>query len=123
MEATKCRLAMTGHGSLVIVSIYLPAIKPLLWIDLEAFLALGVTVIFFGAFNCKNPRRFNPIMKITNWTKESTAHKEISTPSLNNIPNHINTTDEIDSAIGALTNHVRTVVEYNAREVPASLDH
>ncbi|GBP54729.1 Probable RNA-directed DNA polymerase from transposon BS [Eumeta japonica] len=38
------------------------------------------------------------------------------------IPNDIASTDEIDLAIGALTNHVRTVVEESEREVPASSD-
>ncbi|GBP53041.1 hypothetical protein EVAR_43326_1 [Eumeta japonica] len=38
------------------------------------------------------------------------------------ITDDIRTTDEIDSAIGALTNHVRTVVEKSGREVPASSD-
>ncbi|GBP77504.1 hypothetical protein EVAR_98957_1 [Eumeta japonica] len=61
-----------------------------------------------------------PIRKITNWKRVSTALEEIDTPSLNSIPNDIASTDEIDFAIGALTNHVRTVVEESEREVPAS---
>ncbi|GBP12893.1 hypothetical protein EVAR_79243_1 [Eumeta japonica] len=61
-----------------------------------------------------------PIRKITNWKRVSTALEEIDTPNLNSIPNDI--TDEIDFAIGALTNHVRTVVEESEREVPASSD-
>ncbi|GBP40330.1 hypothetical protein EVAR_86476_1 [Eumeta japonica] len=56
METTSCRLAMTGHGTLVIVSIYLPGTKQLLLSDLEALLVLGDAVILFGDFNCKNPR-------------------------------------------------------------------
>ncbi|GBP90493.1 hypothetical protein EVAR_56730_1 [Eumeta japonica] len=63
-----------------------------------------------------------PIRKITNWKRVSTAHEEIDTPNLNSIPNDIASTDEIDFAIGALTNHVRTVVEESEREVPASSD-
>ncbi|GBP60393.1 RNA-directed DNA polymerase from mobile element jockey [Eumeta japonica] len=63
-----------------------------------------------------------PIRKITNWKRVSTALKENDTPNLNNIPNDIASTDEIDFAIGALTNHVRTVVEESEREVPASSD-
>ncbi|GBP26650.1 Probable RNA-directed DNA polymerase from transposon BS [Eumeta japonica] len=54
--------------------------------------------------------------------RESTALEEIDTPNLNSISNDIASTDEIDSAIGALTNHVRTVVEESEREVPASSD-
>ncbi|GBP55045.1 RNA-directed DNA polymerase from mobile element jockey [Eumeta japonica] len=56
MEATGCRLAMTGHRTIVIVSVYLPSPKPLLRSDLRALLVLGDAVILFGDFNCKNPR-------------------------------------------------------------------
>ncbi|GBP57220.1 Probable RNA-directed DNA polymerase from transposon BS [Eumeta japonica] len=63
-----------------------------------------------------------PIRKITNWKRVSTALEKIDTPNLNSIPNDIASTDEIDFAIGALTNHVRTVVEESEREVPASSD-
>ncbi|GBP87287.1 RNA-directed DNA polymerase from mobile element jockey [Eumeta japonica] len=204
MEATGCRLAMTGHSTLVIVSVYLPSPKRLLRRDLRALFALGDAVILFGDFNCKNIRwgcpsnnyngikldeledrldfgiiapststcfphvvthrpstidialtkgvalNFNsietihgltsdhrpvilkmgppdggrpiPIRKITNWKRVSTALEKIDTPNLNSIPNDIASTDEIDLAIGALTNHVRTVVEESEREVPASSD-
>ncbi|GBP32093.1 RNA-directed DNA polymerase from mobile element jockey [Eumeta japonica] len=193
MEATGCRLAMTGHRTLIIVSVYLPSPKPLHRRDLKALLALGDAVILFGDFNCKNPRwgcpvldyngdkldrlqdrldfeiiapptathfphnvthrpstidialtkgvalnlnqietlhkltsdhrpvllkmgppdggRPNPTRKITDWKRVSTALEKIDTPPLNSIPDNIRTTDEIDSAIGALTNHIRTVVE------------
>ncbi|GBP26169.1 hypothetical protein EVAR_74931_1 [Eumeta japonica] len=53
MEATGCRLAMTGHSTLVIVSVYLPSPKRLLRRDLRALFALGDAVILFGDFNCK----------------------------------------------------------------------
>ncbi|GBP61825.1 RNA-directed DNA polymerase from mobile element jockey [Eumeta japonica] len=204
MEATGCRLAMTGHSTLVIVSVYLPSPKRLLRRDLRALFALGDAVILFGDFNCENIRwgcpsnnyngikldeledrldfgiiapststcfphvvthrsstidialtkgvalNFNsietihgliadhrpvilkmgppdggrPILirKITNWKRVSTALEEIDTPNLNSIPNDIASTDEIDFAIGALTNHVRTMVEESEREVPASSD-
>ncbi|GBP47450.1 Probable RNA-directed DNA polymerase from transposon BS [Eumeta japonica] len=49
MEATGCRLVMTGHSILVIVSVYLPSPKQLLRRDLRALLALGDAVILFGA--------------------------------------------------------------------------
>ncbi|GBP12380.1 RNA-directed DNA polymerase from mobile element jockey [Eumeta japonica] len=196
MEATGCRLAMTGHSTLVIVSVYLPSPKRLLRRDLRALFALGDAVILFGDFNCKNIRwgcpsnnyngikldeledrldfgiiapststcfphvvthrpstidialtkgvalNFNsietihgltsdhrpvilkmgppdggrpiPFRKITNWKRVSTALEKIDTPNLNSIPNDIASTDEIDLAIGALTNHVRTVVEERA---------
>ncbi|GBO98597.1 Probable RNA-directed DNA polymerase from transposon X-element [Eumeta japonica] len=66
--------------------------------------------------------RPNPTRKITDWKRVSTALEKIDTPPLNSIPDNIRTTDEIDSAIGALTNHIRTVVEKCEREVPASSD-
>ncbi|GBP49817.1 hypothetical protein EVAR_83766_1 [Eumeta japonica] len=62
-----------------------------------------------------------PIRKITNG-KECRPREEIDTPNLNSIPNDIASTEEIDFAIGALTNHVRTVVEESERAVPASSD-
>ncbi|GBP60466.1 RNA-directed DNA polymerase from mobile element jockey [Eumeta japonica] len=193
MEATGCRLAMTGHRTLIIVSVYLPSPQPLHRRDLRALLALGDAVILFGDFNCKNPRwgcpvldyngnkldqlqdrlefeiiapstathyphnvthrpstidialtkgvalnlnrietlqkltsdhrpvllkmgppdggRPNPTCKITDWKRVSTALEKIDTPPLNSIPDNIRTTDEIDSAIGALTSHIRTVVK------------
>ncbi|GBP47039.1 RNA-directed DNA polymerase from mobile element jockey [Eumeta japonica] len=195
MEATGCRLAMTGHSTLVIVSVYLPSPKRLLRRDLRALFVLGDAVILFD-FNCKNIRwgcpsnnyngikldeledrldfgiiapststcfphvvthrpstidialtegvalNFNsietihgltsdhwpvilkmgppdggrpiPIRKITNWKRVSTALEKIDTPNLNSIPNDIASPDEIDFAIGAFTDHVRTVVEERA---------
>ncbi|GBP94792.1 Probable RNA-directed DNA polymerase from transposon BS [Eumeta japonica] len=204
IEATGCRLAMTGHKPLVIVSIYLSPSKKLLRSDIEALLALGDAVILFGDFNCKHtnwgcavsnpggnklaklsrklkfdivapltPTHYpddlvsrpstidlaitkevalnvgciepihrldsdhrpvllrlgpptggcpKPMIKITDWKRVSTALEEIDTPALNNIPDVIETTDEIDSSIGALTNHIRTVVKKCSREVPESID-
>ncbi|GBP64762.1 hypothetical protein EVAR_14958_1 [Eumeta japonica] len=109
------------------VSVYLPSHKKLLRRDLRALLALGDTVILFGDFNCKSPRTSqrrspNPTLKITDWKRVSTALEKIDTPSLNSIPNDSNITDEIDSAVDTLTNHVRTVVEKSRREVSASSD-
>ncbi|GBP73429.1 Probable RNA-directed DNA polymerase from transposon X-element [Eumeta japonica] len=63
-----------------------------------------------------------PMIKITDWKRVSTALEEIDTPALNNIPVVIETTDEIDSSIGALTNHIKKVVKKCSREVPASVD-
>ncbi|GBP78193.1 Probable RNA-directed DNA polymerase from transposon X-element [Eumeta japonica] len=56
-----------------------------------------------------------PIRKITNWKRVSTALEKIDTPNLNSIPNDIASTNEIDFAIDALTNHFRTVVEESER--------
>ncbi|GBP08248.1 RNA-directed DNA polymerase from mobile element jockey [Eumeta japonica] len=203
MEATGCRLAMTGHSTIVIVSVYLPSPNRCSG-DLRALLGLGDAVILFGDFNCKNPRwgcavmdengkkldRFQdrlefeivapstatyfphndtyrtstldialtkgvdlnlnsieplhrlssdhrPVLlkmgppdggrpvstvKITDWKRVSTAFEKIDTPPLNRIPDDISTIEQIDHAIGALTSHVRTVVEKCEREVPASSD-
>ncbi|GBP14696.1 hypothetical protein EVAR_9602_1 [Eumeta japonica] len=61
-------------------------------------------------------------IKITDWKRVSTAFEKIDTPPLNSIPDDIRMTEEIDHAIGALTSHVRTVVEKCERKVPASSD-
>ncbi|GBP28468.1 hypothetical protein EVAR_93415_1 [Eumeta japonica] len=64
-----------------------------------------------------------PLTKtITNWQKVSAALEEIDTPILNSIPNDIVSTDDIDNAIGALTDDIRTVVESSSRTVPAKSD-
>ncbi|GBP50386.1 Probable RNA-directed DNA polymerase from transposon BS [Eumeta japonica] len=63
MEATGCRLAVTYHRILAIVSVYLPSPKMLLWSDLRALLALGNAVILFGYLNCKNLRCGCPSIK------------------------------------------------------------
>ncbi|GBP10840.1 hypothetical protein EVAR_5429_1 [Eumeta japonica] len=53
----------------------------------------------------------NTTLKITDWKRVSTVLEKIDIPYLNSIPDNINTTDKIDSAIDALTNHVRSMVE------------
>ncbi|GBP92647.1 hypothetical protein EVAR_48453_1 [Eumeta japonica] len=47
---------MTGHSTLVIVSVYLLSPKGLLRRDLRALFALADAIILFGDFNCKNIR-------------------------------------------------------------------
>ncbi|GBP94768.1 RNA-directed DNA polymerase from mobile element jockey [Eumeta japonica] len=204
LEATGCRLAMTGHRTLVFVLIYLSPSKKLLRGDTETLLALGGSVILFGDFNCKNTNwgcavsnpgsnklakllrklkfdimapltlthyaddlvshpsiidiaitkgvAFNvnciepihrlvsdhrpvllrmgpptggcpkPMIKITDWKRVSSALEKVDTPAFNNIPDAIETTDEIDSSIEAITNHIRTMVERCLRVVPASVN-
>ncbi|GBP09468.1 hypothetical protein EVAR_76496_1 [Eumeta japonica] len=61
-------------------------------------------------------------IKITDWKRVSTAFEKIDTPPHNRIPDDIITIEEIDHVIGALTSHVRTVVEKCERKVPASSD-
>ncbi|GBP32233.1 RNA-directed DNA polymerase from mobile element jockey [Eumeta japonica] len=64
-----------------------------------------------------------PTIKIiTNWQKVSAALEEIDISILNSIPNDIASTDDIDNAIGALTNHFRTVVESSSRTVSMTSD-
>ncbi|GBP22892.1 RNA-directed DNA polymerase from mobile element jockey [Eumeta japonica] len=72
-----------------------------------------------GSFIRDCPRS---IKTFTNWQKVSTELEEINTPILNNIPNDIVSTDDIDNAIGALTDHIRTVVENSSRTVSAKFD-
>ncbi|GBP47629.1 Probable RNA-directed DNA polymerase from transposon X-element [Eumeta japonica] len=50
----------------------------------------------------------NPTLKITDWERVLTAPEKIDTPFLNSILVDINTTNEIDLAISAFTNHVRS---------------
>ncbi|GBP26922.1 hypothetical protein EVAR_16504_1 [Eumeta japonica] len=59
---------------------------------------------------------------IKNRQKVSTALEEIDTLILKSIPNDIVFTDDIDNAIGALTEHIRTVVDDSSRVVPANSD-
>ncbi|GBP67557.1 RNA-directed DNA polymerase from mobile element jockey [Eumeta japonica] len=54
IEATACRLSMTGHSIIILVSVYLPPKKELLRSDLEALFALGDAVILVGDFNSKS---------------------------------------------------------------------
>ncbi|GBP36140.1 RNA-directed DNA polymerase from mobile element jockey [Eumeta japonica] len=70
-----------------------------------------------------NGGRPMPTIKITDCKIVSTAFEKIDTPPLNSIPDDIRTIEEIDHAIGALTSHVRTLVEKCEWEVPASSDH
>ncbi|GBP23144.1 hypothetical protein EVAR_13165_1 [Eumeta japonica] len=64
------------------------------------------------------------VVKEQQWVERvSTALEEIYTPALNNTPDIIETTDEINSAIGTFTNHIKTVIEKSSRVVPAYIDH
>ncbi|GBP63899.1 Probable RNA-directed DNA polymerase from transposon BS [Eumeta japonica] len=63
-----------------------------------------------------------PMIRIIEWKRVSAVLEEVDTPALNNIPDIIETTHKIDSALGALTNHIRTLVKRCSRVVPASVD-
>ncbi|GBP28538.1 hypothetical protein EVAR_23003_1 [Eumeta japonica] len=52
----------------------------------------------------------------------STALEEVDTPNLNVIPDDIVSNNDIDTAIGALTKHIRSVVKRCQRKVPANSD-
>ncbi|CAK1588831.1 unnamed protein product [Parnassius mnemosyne] len=54
MEATLCRISMTGHQSLVIASCYIPPKNLPLKDDFEAILSQSNSVIMFGDFNSKH---------------------------------------------------------------------
>ena len=54
MEATVVRMAMTGHQSLIIASVYIPSQTSPLKSDFEALLSLGEHIIMFGDFNSKH---------------------------------------------------------------------
>ncbi|GBP31637.1 hypothetical protein EVAR_84083_1 [Eumeta japonica] len=160
---------MTEHGTLIIVSVYLPSKKRLLRSDIVTLLALGDAVIIFGDINSKNtdwrcnttnasrrtlatlaedhelaiitPRipthlpanihhrpeilDLAPIdtKTIIDWKRVSTALGEVDTPNLNVIPDDIVSNNDIDTAIGALTKHIRSVVKRCQRKVPANSDH
>ncbi|GBP88954.1 hypothetical protein EVAR_87726_1 [Eumeta japonica] len=55
--------------------------------------------------------------------KVSIALEEIDTPALNKIPNDIESTNDIDNAIGTLTSHITKVVKNCSRKVPVNSDH
>ncbi|GBP79256.1 hypothetical protein EVAR_87351_1 [Eumeta japonica] len=76
MKATGCRLAITDHRTIVVVSVYLPSPKPLLRSDLRAFLVLGDAVILFGHFNCKK-FQMGLCHNGSKWTKTGSTPRQI----------------------------------------------
>lgn len=54
IEASVCRIAMTGHLPITVASVYLPPDRTLLKSDLEALFGLGNAVILAGDLNCKH---------------------------------------------------------------------
>ncbi|GBP94475.1 RNA-directed DNA polymerase from mobile element jockey [Eumeta japonica] len=60
LEATGCRLTMSSHGAIIIISVYLPPRKELLRSDVETLFTLGDAVILFGDLNSKSTQwRYN----------------------------------------------------------------
>ncbi|TLO84139.1 hypothetical protein FEG28_18965, partial [Acinetobacter baumannii] len=56
IEASVCRISLTGHAPIVIASVYLPPDKIVLSSDIEALLGMGSSVILAGDLNCKHIR-------------------------------------------------------------------
>lgn len=54
LEASVCRLSLTGHAPITLASCYLSPTKSLLSNDLAALLSLGSSVLLAGDFNSKN---------------------------------------------------------------------
>ncbi|CAK1587701.1 unnamed protein product [Parnassius mnemosyne] len=59
LEASVCRIALTGHPPVTIASAYQPPQKPLLEADISALLNLGPSVVIAGDLNSKHRRVFN----------------------------------------------------------------
>ncbi|GBP62571.1 hypothetical protein EVAR_47007_1 [Eumeta japonica] len=117
LEASAYRLAMTGHGTLIIVLVHLPTKKRLLRNNIETLLALGNAVILFGDLNTKN----------TNWHCNNTPQlisqlTSITDQRSRNIKRRVYNND-IDTAIEALTKYVRTMVKPCQRKVPANSEY
>lgn len=55
LEATVCRIAMTGHPDMFIASCYQPGSKSLVGGDISALFGLGNHVLLAGDFNSKHP--------------------------------------------------------------------
>ncbi|GBP46183.1 hypothetical protein EVAR_24590_1 [Eumeta japonica] len=49
--------------------------------------------------------------------------EKMDTPTLNKLPNDIESTNGIDNVIDALTSHITTVVRNSLRKVPVNSDH
>ncbi|TLO45009.1 hypothetical protein FEG16_18210, partial [Acinetobacter baumannii] len=56
IEASVCRISLTGHQPIVIASVYLPPDKPLLSSDIESLFGMGDSVILAGDLNCHHTR-------------------------------------------------------------------
>ncbi|GBP45792.1 hypothetical protein EVAR_76099_1 [Eumeta japonica] len=93
----------------------LKSIKPLHHLDSDHLLVL-ITV---GPFTDED--QINKFKMVTDWKRVSAAFEEINTPILNAILDDIVSNKDIDSAIGALTNHNGTVVANCQRKVPANI--
>ncbi|GBP66103.1 RNA-directed DNA polymerase from mobile element jockey [Eumeta japonica] len=143
IEATACRLSMSGHGVLILVSVYLP--KKNCSGRFRNTLALGDAVILFGDFNSKTLTGNVIILTATEekWRPSADLHFDIITPlTPTHYPNDVNRRPDILdiallkgvalklSCIETLqclnSDHrpvlMRTVVDDSSRTVPANSD-
>ncbi|GBP55021.1 hypothetical protein EVAR_34496_1 [Eumeta japonica] len=98
VEASACRLAVTGHSTLIIVSIYLSPSK-----------RSPASLFRLGSYTGEEQPSDSKV--IIDWKRVSTALEKVVTPNLNVILDDIVSKKDIDTATGALTKHIRTVVK------------
>ncbi|GBP97557.1 Integrin alpha-PS3, partial [Eumeta japonica] len=92
-------------------------------LDIALLKGVALKLSCIEPLQCFNSNHRPVLIKtITNSQKVSTVLEGIDTPILNNIPNDIVLTDDIDIAIDALTNHITTVVENRSRTVSTKSD-
>ncbi|GBP37381.1 RNA-directed DNA polymerase from mobile element jockey [Eumeta japonica] len=133
LVAIGCRLSMSGYSTIIIISVYLPSRKELLRSDIVTLLALGDAVILFGDLNSKstqwrcnytnaNERKMIDLAKDLHFDVIASSTHTYFTNNIRHRPDilDIALTNEIDYAIGALINHIATVVENSSRAVPAA---
>ncbi|GBP82226.1 hypothetical protein EVAR_103675_1 [Eumeta japonica] len=130
-EVPVCRVAVSRHGTLIIVSVYLPPSKRLLRSNIKTLLALGDAVILFGDLNYRlsvllrlgsftGEEQPSDTKIIIDWKRVSTKLEEVDTLNLNVIPDDIVSNKNIATTIGALIYHIKTVVGNSQTRVPAT---
>ncbi|GBP52613.1 Probable RNA-directed DNA polymerase from transposon X-element [Eumeta japonica] len=118
-------LAMTGYGTIVIVSIYLLPSKALLRSDLKTLFALGDAVILFGDFNCKHTDWRCPISNTNGRFKSNSGPDAVYGPMVAHIwsrPSILHITLTKGVSLKDPINHVRTVVERSSWVVLVTID-
>ncbi|CAK1578858.1 unnamed protein product [Parnassius mnemosyne] len=152
LEASVCRIALTGHPPVIIASAYQPPQKPLLEADISALLNLGPSVVIAGDLNtilkdirlninsietfielCSDHR---PIVlelgrsagevpqtkTIVDWRKLKVKLESTNSQHLDSIPDKIDSPEEANRAISALSTHLTSAVEEWSRKVRVSSD-
>ncbi|GBP11839.1 hypothetical protein EVAR_74487_1 [Eumeta japonica] len=128
IEAVACRLSMTGHGILILVNgKEMEALAESLHFDIVTPLTLtyypnninyrpDILDIAFMKGVALKLGCIEPLQ----WCRPRL--RKLTFSILNNIPNDIVSRDDIDNTIGALTNHITTMVESSYRTVPVKSD-